>query len=57
MDLKLIKTHQKNKKLMPYLHLPIQSGSNNILSINEQKTYVQDYLKIIEKVIKSIDLI
>ncbi len=50
MDLKLIETHQKNKKLMPYLHLPIQSGSNNILSKMNRKHTVEDYLKIIEKV-------
>ena len=27
----LIEVHKDNKKLMPLLHLPIQSGSNKIL--------------------------
>ncbi len=52
MDLKLIETHQNNKKLMPYLHLPIQSGSNNILAKMNRKHTVDDYLKIIDKVKK-----
>ena len=31
MDLELIKAHKNVDKLMPYLHLPIQSGSDKIL--------------------------
>ncbi len=52
MNLKLIETHQNNKKLMPYLHLPIQSGSDKILSKMNRKHSVDDYLKIIDKVRK-----
>ena len=52
MDLKLIATHKNNKKLMPYLHLPIQSGSDKILSKMNRKHTTYDYLNIIDKVRK-----
>ena len=50
MDMELIKAHKNIKKLMPYLHLPIQSGSDNILKKMNRKHSVKEYLKIIEKV-------
>ena len=43
----LIEAHRDIKKLMPFLHLPIQSGSNNILKAMNRKHTRQDYLKII----------
>ncbi len=49
-DMELIKAHKNIEKLMPYLHLPIQSGSDNILKKMNRKHSVKDYLKIIEKV-------
>ena len=52
MDLNLIKAHKNIKKLMPYLHLPIQSGSDNILKKMNRKHTVSEYLKIIELVRK-----
>ncbi len=46
----LIKAHRSNnKKLMPLIHLPVQSGSNNILQEMNRKHTVQDYLEIIDK--------
>ena len=46
----LIEAHRSNnKKLMPLIHLPIQSGSNNILQAMNRKHTVQDYLEIIDK--------
>ncbi len=45
----LIAAHRDIKKLMPFLHLPIQSGSNNILKGMNRKHTRQDYFKIIEK--------
>ena len=46
----LIEAHRSNnKKLMPLIHLPIQSGSNNILQAMNRKHTVQEYLEIIDK--------
>ena len=46
----LIEAHRSNnKKLMPLIHLPVQSGSNNILQEMNRKHTVQDYLEIIDK--------
>ena len=46
----LIEAHRSNnKKLMPLIHLPVQSGSNNILQKMNRKHTVQDYLEIIDK--------
>ncbi len=50
MDIELIKSHRDNKKLMPYLHLPVQSGSDNILKMMNRKHSVKEYLNIVEKV-------
>ena len=50
MDIELIKSHRDNKKLMPYLHLPAQSGSDHILKMMNRKHTAKEYLRIIEKV-------
>jgi len=50
MDVELIKSHRDNKKLMPYLHLPAQSGSDYILKMMNRKHTAKEYLRIIEKV-------
>lgn len=49
----LIAAHAEIEKLMPFLHLPIQSGSNNILKAMNRKHTRQDYFKIIEKLRKA----
>ena len=46
----LIKTHASNLKLMPFLHLPIQSGSNKILQKMNRKHSRESYLEIINKI-------
>ena len=49
----LIECYSTNKKLMPFVHLPIQSGSNKILKLmNRKKHKVEDYLEIYEKLLK-----
>ena len=48
----LIKVHGTNSKLMPFLHLPIQSGSDPILKKMNRKHNVKKYLEIIEKLKK-----
>ena len=46
----MISAHKDIDILMPYLHLPIQSGSNKILKLMNRGHTSNDYLKIIEKV-------
>ena len=48
----LIEAHKKCKKLMPLIHLPVQSGSNKILKAMNRKHTVEDYLEIVKKLIK-----
>jgi tRNA-2-methylthio-N6-dimethylallyladenosine synthase len=45
----LIKAHADCEKLMPLLHLPVQSGSTKILKQMNRKHDLKDYLDIIEK--------
>lgn len=44
----LIQAHGSIAKLMPYLHLPVQSGSNRILQLMNRKHDRDFYFKIIE---------
>ena len=45
----LIQAHKNCEKLMPLIHLPVQSGSNKILQNMNRKHTVEEYLKIIER--------
>jgi tRNA-2-methylthio-N6-dimethylallyladenosine synthase len=47
--LDLIDAHGSINKLMPLLHLPVQSGSSKILKIMNRKHNIDEYLTIIEK--------
>lgn len=49
MDDELIALHGTEKKLMPFLHLPIQSGSNKILKAMNRKHTREEYFTIIDK--------
>ena len=46
----LIAAHDEVDKLMPYLHLPVQSGSNRILRAMNRSHSAETYLAILEKV-------
>lgn len=46
----LLDQHRDNPKLMPYLHLPLQAGSDNILKAMNRQHTAEDYLRIIENV-------
>jgi len=46
----LIAAHGEVDKLMPYLHLPVQSGSDSILKAMNRSHSVESYLRTIEKV-------
>ena len=41
--------HKNLKKLMPYLHLPIQSGSDYILKKMNRRHTKDDYLRVVDK--------
>ncbi len=45
----LIEIHGECNKLMPLLHLPVQSGSTKILKDMNRKHSIEEYLEIIEK--------
>ena len=45
----LIQCYKISKKLMPIIHLPVQSGSNNILNKMNRKHTIEDYLLIYQK--------
>ena len=49
MDDDLIAAHGEVEKLMPYLHLPVQSGSDRILKAMNRKHTAADYIGIIER--------
>ncbi len=44
----LIDAHKNCKKLMPLIHLPVQSASNEILKAMNRKHTIEEYLEIIE---------
>ena len=48
----LIEIYKETKKLMPLVHLPIQSGSNKILNLMNRKHTVNEYLKVFDKLIE-----
>ena len=50
MDDDLIAAHGEVDKLMPYLHLPVQSGSNRILKRMNRSHTAESYLKLIERI-------
>jgi len=45
----LINVYKKSTKLMPLVHLPVQSGSNKILRQMNRKHTIEEYLMIYEK--------
>lgn len=47
---RLIDAHAQNPKLMPYLHLPVQSGSDRILKAMNRGHTIAEYLALIERV-------
>ena len=46
----LIAAHGEVAKLMPYLHLPVQSGSDRILKAMNRSHTAESYLRMIERV-------
>ena len=50
MDDELIAAHRDLGKLMPYLHLPVQSGSDRILKAMNRRHTRDDYLRLVERI-------
>ncbi len=46
----LIEAHGTCKKLMPYLHLPVQAGSDRILKRMNRSHTAESYLRVIERI-------
>ncbi|MEM9970500.1 MAG: tRNA (N6-isopentenyl adenosine(37)-C2)-methylthiotransferase MiaB [Pseudomonadota bacterium] len=46
----LIAAHGEVEKLMPYLHLPVQSGSDHILKRMNRKHTAEEYIRLIERI-------
>jgi tRNA-2-methylthio-N6-dimethylallyladenosine synthase len=46
----LIEEHGRNAKLMPYLHLPVQSGSNRVLDAMNRRHTADDYMRLTERI-------
>ena len=53
----LINVYSFSKKLMPLIHLPVQSGSDKILKLMNRKHLISDYIKTYEKLKKINPLI
>jgi tRNA-2-methylthio-N6-dimethylallyladenosine synthase len=45
----LIEVYKNSKKLMPLVHLPVQSGSNKVLDLMNRKHTISDYYKIFDQ--------
>ncbi|WP_352835353.1 tRNA (N6-isopentenyl adenosine(37)-C2)-methylthiotransferase MiaB [Mesorhizobium sp. M0296] len=50
MDDELIAAHRDLPTLMPYLHLPVQSGSDHILKAMNRRHMAKDYLTLIDRI-------
>ncbi len=48
----LIDVYKYSKKLMPLIHLPVQSGSDKILNLMNRKHSIKEYLNVYEKLKK-----
>ena len=51
---KMIETISNCENIMPYIHLPLQSGSNRILKLMGRKYTTEEYLELVAKIRKNI---
>ncbi|QLF69209.1 tRNA (N6-isopentenyl adenosine(37)-C2)-methylthiotransferase MiaB [Peteryoungia desertarenae] len=50
MDDRLIEAHRDLRMLMPYLHLPVQAGSDRILKSMNRRHKAEEYIVLIERI-------
>ncbi len=50
MDDDLIAAHGEIEKLMPYLHLPVQSGSDTVLKAMNRRHTADEYLRLLDRI-------
>lgn len=50
MDEDLIAAHGEVEKLMPYLHLPVQAGSDRVLAAMNRRHTAEAYIRLIERI-------
>ncbi|HET9067213.1 MAG TPA: tRNA (N6-isopentenyl adenosine(37)-C2)-methylthiotransferase MiaB [Amaricoccus sp.] len=50
MDEGLIAAHAEEAKLMPFLHLPVQSGSDRVLRAMNRRHTAESYLRLVERI-------
>ncbi|MEO0819690.1 MAG: tRNA (N6-isopentenyl adenosine(37)-C2)-methylthiotransferase MiaB [Pseudomonadota bacterium] len=50
MDDALIAAHAEEPKLMPYLHLPVQAGSDRILKAMNRRHTAEEYLRLVKRI-------
>ncbi|HUE44714.1 MAG TPA: tRNA (N6-isopentenyl adenosine(37)-C2)-methylthiotransferase MiaB [Aestuariivirgaceae bacterium] len=50
MDENLIAVHEANPKVMPYLHLPVQSGSDRVLAAMNRRHTAASYLDVVGRI-------
>ena len=48
----LIEVYKSSKKLMPLVHLPVQTGSDRVLNLMNRKHTIKDYINVYNKLIK-----
>ena len=48
----LIEVYKSSRKLMPLVHLPVQSGSNKVLKLMNRKHTIREYLEVFDKLEK-----
>ncbi len=46
----LIEAHRNIEQLMPFLHLPVQSGSDRVLAAMNRQHTADDYLRLVERI-------
>ncbi len=46
----LIAAHGEEPKLMPYLHLPVQAGSDRVLKAMNRRHNAESYIRLIERI-------